>query len=100
MHTPHLSETNFRIGLTDDPMTQEREDRQAGCMEFQVICESTAEEEARIIEADVRLNFLWHFPGRCLNKGDYRQHRFTNTSTLSVYVACFPASAGSVLGRA
>jgi hypothetical protein len=100
MHTPHLSETHFRIGLTDDPTAQERQDRQAGCVEFQVVCESADAEEARTIEADVRLNFLWHFPGRCLNKGDYRQQTPTPDANVFVYVACFPESIGSILGRA
>ncbi len=100
MHTPHLSETRFRIGLTSDPTTQEREDRKAVCVEFQVVCESTDAEEARAIEADVRLNFLWHFPGRCLNKGDYRREVFEPGGRVLIYVACFPASACPILGKA
>src|SRR5437868_6792138 len=77
MHSAELNETKFRIGITSDPQTQKARDQEAGCVKFQIIFESPDLDEARTVEADVRLNFLWHFPGRCLNKGDYRQENLT-----------------------
>jgi hypothetical protein len=100
MHTPALSETKFRIGITSDPKTQKARDHEAGSVKFQIIFESPDQDEARTVEADVRLNFLWHFPGRCLNKGDYRQECPSAESTLFVYVACFPEAAFNILGKA
>lgn len=99
MHSPDLSETKFRIGVTPDPISRETKDREAGCLRFQVVFESSDLNEARTVEADVRLNFLWHFPGRCLNKGDCSHEDLPTGSLLSVYVACFPESAFSILGK-
>ena len=99
VYTPHLEDSKFRVGLTADLAVREAEERDAGCVEFKAVSESTNRDEARAIEADVRLNFLWHFPGRCLNKGHYRQEAFNSGDRLFVYVACFPASAGPILGK-
>jgi len=99
-HSADLSQARFRIGITADPLPQEAADREAGCSRFEIIHESSNLDEARTIEADVRLNFLWHFPGRCLNKGDYREASLEPGSTAFVYVACFPESALPVLGKA
>jgi hypothetical protein len=95
-HTPELEETRFRIGLTGDPGRE----READCVRFEVVFESDDWEEARTVEADTRLNFLWHFPGRCLNKGDYRQVEVADGARCFVYVACFPAEALPILGKA
>ncbi len=97
MHSPELSETQFRIGITTDPKTQEAKDRQAGCVKFEIIFESVDCDEGRSVEADVRLNFLWHFPGRCLNKGDYRGENLITGLTAFVYLACFPAGSFTIL---
>jgi hypothetical protein len=99
MHAPELNETKFRIGISGDPQSREAIDRKSGCMRFQVVFESADVEEARTVEADVRLNFLWHFPGRCLNKGDYRQEQWAIGAQLFVYVACFPDAAFPILGK-
>ena len=99
VHSPVLAETTFRIGLTSDPRAQEVREREAGCEKFQIIFESSDLAEARTVEADVRLNFLWHFPGRCLNKGDYRTEALPAESPAFVYVVCFPASTFSILGK-
>lgn len=100
VHSADLSETTFRIGITDDPETQETTDHQAGCVRFQIIFESSDREEVRIVEADVRLNFLWHFPGRCLNKADYRQENLPSEARLFVYVVCFPEAIFTIPGKA
>lgn len=100
MHSPALNGTQFRIGITGDPKAQEERDHEAGCVKFQVVFESSDPHEARAVEADVRLNFLWHFPGRCLNKGDYRAETPVSGSTSFVYVACFPEAAFPILGKA
>jgi hypothetical protein len=99
MHSEELSETRFRIGITGDPVVQEAEDSRAGGVRFEVIFESRDRDEARCVEADVRLNFLWHFPGRCLNKGDYREVSVEPGSTAFVYVACFPAGLFPILRK-
>lgn len=100
MHSADLSETQFRIGITTDPEAQEAKDRQAGCMRFEIVFESLDRDEARSIEADVRLNFLWHFPGRCLNKGDYREENLISGMAAFVYVACFPEASFAILKNA
>ena len=84
--------------MTADPAAAEAEERAAGCVAFAVIHTSADVTEARIVEADVRLNFLWHFPGRCLNKGDYRSPAIV-PAVNHVYVACFAATA-AMLGKA
>ena len=99
MHSAALNETRFRIGITDDPLIQEAADRKAGCLHFEIIHKSTDLDEARTVEADVRLNFLWHFPGRCLNKGDYQEVNLKPGSPAFVYVACFPESTFSIFGK-
>lgn len=99
MHSPALSDTKFRIGITSDPKTQEARDHEAGCVKFQIVFESPDPDEARTVEADVRLNFLWHFPGRCLNKGDSREEGSSAGAPLFVYVACFPEAAFTILGK-
>lgn len=100
MHTPDLSETVFRIGITNNPQTQEATDRQAGCLRWQIIFESADPEEIQIVEADTRLNFLWHFPGRCLNITDYRIEVLPDKTAHFVYVACFPDGAFTIPGKA
>ena len=100
MHSSDLNEAKFRIGITRDPGTQEAKDREAGCVKFHILFESPDRDEARTVEADVRLNFLWHFPGRCLNKGDYRQEDVGLGSISFVYVACFAGPSLTILGKA
>jgi len=98
MHTPSLIDASFRIGLTANPAAQEAAERAAGCIAFALIHESANAAELRTVEADVRLNFLWHFPGRCLNKGDYRHEYLHPGATNYVYIAFFPAQ--PILGKA
>lgn len=98
-HTEALEDTTFRIGLTADAPKLEAEERAAGAIAFQVVFTSPDVKEARIVEADVRLNFLWHFPGRSLNKGDYRREDWEEGAVLSVYVVCFPPGMVEVLGK-
>jgi hypothetical protein len=100
VHSPGLSEAQFRIGITHDPKAQEAKDQEAGCVKFQILFESPDRDEARTVEADVRLNFLWHFPGRCLNKGDYREESPPSAPAFFVYAACFPEAAFTLLGKA
>ena len=100
MHDPGLDATQFRIGMTADPGSCEATERDAGCVAFAIIHTSSDLNEVRTVEADVRLNFLWHFPGRCLNKGDYRLHDIKPGSVNHVYVACFADPSATVLGKA
>ena len=98
MHTPALADAPFRIGLTANVATQEATELAAGCIAFAVIHESVNTDELRTVEADVRLNFLWHFPGRCLNKGDYRRENLQPDAANFVYIAFFPPQ--PILGKA
>lgn len=100
VHTPGMEDAKFRIGLTAEPAAREAEERGAGCAGFRTVFESDDTEEVRTVEADVRLNFLWHFPGRCLNKGDYRQEADQGDKRLFVYVVCYPADAYGIPGKA
>lgn len=93
-------DAKFRIGMSGDAAQAERKAQEEGSSRFDVLHRSRDVEEVRIVEADTRLYFLYHFPGRCLNKGDYRQEALDADGENCVYAAFFDGAELSVLGRA
>ena len=80
----------FRIGVTENPIVQEKKESGKGSIAFEVIYQTDTPIEAQQVCGEVERYFLRHYPGRTLSRAKEAEDGMLTGNY--VYVTCYTLS--------